>query len=229
MRVIVNEPLITKEATTARRIITIGLVLLFAAMVLSFNPRSLLAAYLIMLLGIILLNWGAIRGNKWLRDPRFDQELGKVLKGLNQGLRLYHYVLPADHVLLSPAGLFVLLVKPQEGQISCHGEKWRHRFNLGRFLRTLFEERLGNPTKQAQLQVEKLRRFLAEHLPDAEVPIQPVIVFSHPKAELDITEPVVPVMRIGDLKAYLRNATAKKALRQDTLKTLADLFDEQAP
>lgn len=228
MRVIVNEPLITKEATAARRIITIGLVLLFAAMVLSFNPRSLLAAYLIMLLGIVLLNWGAIRGNKWLRDPRFDQELGKVLKGLNQGLRLYHYVLPADHVLLSPAGLFVLLVKPQEGQIACHGEKWRHRFNLGRFLRTLFEERLGNPTKQAQLQAEKLQRFLAKHLPDAEIPIQPIIVFSHPKAELDITEPVVPVMRIGELKAYLRNATAKKALRQDTLKTLADLFDEQA-
>lgn len=228
MRVIVNEPLIKKEATTARRIITIGLVLLFAAMLLSFNPRSLLAAYLTMLLGILLLNWGAIRGNKWLRNPRADQELGKVLKGLNQGLRLYHYVLPTDHVLLSPAGLFVLLVKPQEGQISCHGRKWHHHFNLGRFLRTLFEERLGNPTKQVQRETEKLQRFLAKHLPDSDVPIQPVIVFSHPKATLDIVEPVVPVMHIGTLKAYLRNATAQKALRHETLKTLADLFDEQA-
>jgi hypothetical protein len=228
MRVIVNEPLVKKQATTARRAITIGLMLLFAAMVLSFNPRSILAAYLIMLVGIILLNWGAIRGNKWLRDPRLDQELGKVLKGLNQGLRLYHYVLPADHVLLSPAGLFVLLVKPQEGHISCHGEKWRHRFNLGRFLRTLFEERLGNPTKQALQEAEKLRRFIAKHLPDIEVPIQPLIVFSHPKAELEIVEPVVPVMYIGELKAYLRSATAPKNLRQETLKTLTSLFDEQA-
>lgn len=228
MRVIVNEQLITKQATSARRVITIGLVLLFAAMMLSFNPRSLLAAYLIMLLGILLLNWGAIRGNKWLRDPRSDQELGKVLKGLNQGLRLYHYVLPAEHVLLSPAGLFVLLVKPQEGQISCHGGKWRHRFNLGRFLRTLFEERLGNPTKQVQLEAEKLQRFLIKHLPDGDIPIQSIIVFSHPKAELDIVEPTVPVMHIGDLKAYLRNATAKKTLRQETLQALTDLFDEQA-
>ncbi|MGC8787333.1 MAG: nuclease-related domain-containing protein, partial [Anaerolineae bacterium] len=163
-----------------------------------------------------------------LRDPRFDQELGKVLKGLNQGLRLYHYVLPADHVLLSPASIFVLLVKPQEGQISCHGGKWHYRFNLGRFLRTLFEERLGNPTKQAQREAEKLQRFLAKHLPDSDIPIQPVIVFSHPKAELDIVEPVVPVVHIGDLKSYLRNATAKKALRQETLQALTDLFDEQA-
>ncbi|MGQ9492963.1 MAG: nuclease-related domain-containing protein [Anaerolineae bacterium] len=229
MRVITNEPLIKKQATAARRALTIGLTLLFAAMMLSLNPRSMLMAYLVMLLGIIVLNWAAVRGNKWLRNPRFDQELVKVLKGLNHGSRLYHYVLPADHVLLSPAGLFVLKVKPQEGQISCHGEKWRHHFNLGRFLRTLFEERLGNPTRQALLETERLRRFIAKHLPDAEVPIQPVIVFTHPKAELDVVEPTMPVLPLEDLKAYLRNATTKKNLRQETLQALTQLFDEQIP
>nr|MBC7245440.1 NERD domain-containing protein [Chloroflexota bacterium] len=229
MRVVINEPLVKKQATFARRAITIGLTLLFASVMLSLNPRSMLVAYIVMLLGMLVMSWGAMRGNKWLRDPRFDQALDKVLKGLNHGSRLYHYVLPADHVLLSPAGLFVLLVKPQEGHISCRGEKWRHRFNLGRFLRTLFEERLGNPSRQVLLEVERLRRFLAKHLPDVQVPIQPLIVFSHPNAELDIVEPTMPVLLLGDLKAYLRDAMAKKNLRQETLQALTNLFDEQNP
>jgi len=228
MRVVVNERLVKRRAETAQRAMTIGMMMLLIALVLSFNLRYIWLAYLLMLAGVVLLNWGVSSGNKWLRKPRIDQELAKALKGLDHGHRLYNYLLPAEHVLLSPAGLFVLKVKQQDGKISCRGEKWRRQFSLRRLLRALIEPPLGNPSKQARLETDKLRRFMTKHLPGVDVPMQPVVVFINPKADLDVVEPVLPAMSLNALKAYLRSATQERMAPQETLQALANLFDEQA-
>jgi len=228
MRVIVNEVLVEKRAGMAQRAVTIGLMLLIAAMLLSFNPRFVLLAYGILLPGLVVINWGARTAGKWLRKPRVDQMLAKALKGLGRGHRLYSYLLPAEHVILSPAGLFILKVKLQDGEISCRGEKWHRRFTLGLLLRLFSEGWLGNPSKQARSETEKVRHFVTSYLPDIDVPMQPVVVFADPKAEIDVTEPTVPVMPLRDLKAYLRRSTEEKAMPREALKALTDLFDEQA-
>ena len=228
MRVLVNEQLIKKRAGAAQRSMTLGLMALVVALVLSFNRRTVLFAYPVMVIGAILLNWGASAGGKWLREPRVDQTLAKALKGLDHGYRLYNYLLPAEHVLLSPAGLVVLKVKLQDGKISCRGEKWHRRLSFGRFLRALLEAPLGNPSKQARQETDRLRRFVANHFPEMNVPMQAVIVFIDPKAQLDVIEPAMPAMTLSPLKAYLRDTTKNRTIPQETLKALTNLFDEQA-
>jgi len=94
-------------------------------------------------------------------------------------------------------------------------------------LRLFSEERLGNPSKQVQSEAEKMHRFVRDYLPDIDVPLQPVIVFTDPGAELAVVEPTVPVIPLRGLKAYLRNATREKAMPRETLQALTDLFDEQ--
>ncbi len=228
MRLVINDKLAERRSRAAQRALTIGIMLLLSALGASFYPRYVLLAYPLMLLATILLTWATRTGDKWSGDSRSDKVLAKVLKGLDHRHRLYSYLLPAEHVLLSPAGIFVLKVKRQDGEISCHSGKWRRRFSLGRLLRMLSEEQLGNPTKQARLETGKLRRFVASHLPDVDVPIQPVIVFINPRAELDVVEPTMPAMLLSALKAYLRNAMADRKMPQERLKALIDLFSEQA-
>jgi hypothetical protein len=182
-----------------------------------------------MVAGLILVNVGAAYGGKWLRDPRPDQVLDKALKGLNHGSRLYNYLLPVDHVLLSSAGLFVLTLKTQDGQIIGHGDKWQRRLKLWASFMAMFESKLGNPSRQARNEAAKMESWLHTHLPDAAVPVRPVVVFTNPKAQLFLTEPSVPAFALADLKGHLRTALKEKPLPQTTLKALTDLCDEQAP
>ncbi len=228
MRVIIDKDKVRRRAATAQRGTFTGIGLLGAAAVLSFTPRYLLPAYGLIIPGVIVASWAARSGDKWLREPRLDQLLAKALKGLTHGYRLYSYVLPAEQVILAPAGLFILTAKQQDGCISCHGQKWHRPFNLRRLRRVLAEEPLGNPTKQVQDEMQKMQRFVAEHLPDTDVPMQPVIVFADPQADLEVVEPTVPTMPLSDLKSYLRSANKGKALPKQTHKALLDLFGEQA-
>jgi hypothetical protein len=228
MRVIVNEDWVKRRATTAQRGVLVGIGLLVAAAVLSFNPSYVVRAYGLIIPGVILASWASRAGDKWLREPRADQALAKALKGLTHGYRLYSYVLPAEQVILSPTGLFVLKVKHQVGRISCHGDKWHRPLTLQRVWRFLPEEPLGNPTRQVQDEIESMQRFLAEELPDADVPMYPLIVFTESGADLQVVEPAVPVMPLEQLKAYLRGASKGQAIAKQMHKTLLDLFDEQA-
>jgi hypothetical protein len=228
VRTIINEPLVEKRAGTAQRALTIAVVMLFGAMFLSFNPRFVLLAYGVLLVALVVVNWAGHAAGKWLRKPRVDQTFAKALKGLSHDYRLYSYLLPAEHVMLSPTGLFILKAKLLDGRISCHGERWHRQFSLGRLLRLLSEERLGNPSKQAQSETEMVRRFVTSYLPDMDVPMQPVVVFVDPKAELSVVEPTVPVVPLRDLRAYLRKPVGERAMPREMLKTLTDLFDEQA-
>jgi len=228
MRIIANEPLITKRTTTARRAMTLAVALFFFSVLLSTRPTYILPAYGVMLVGIILLNWGGSYGGKWLRRPRVDELLAKALKGLNHGSRLYAFFSPADQVLVSPVGLFVLTARDQYGRLVCQQDKWSRPFSWRGSLRALTGQRLGNPTRQAEAEAEKVRRFVASGVPGTEVPVQPVLVFVDPRAELEVTEPTVPVLALGDLKAFLRDATARKRLPAETAKAVLDLFDEQA-
>lgn len=227
MRVIVNEPLVESRSTWGRRIMSVGFAVLLFAILLSFNQQTVLGAYGVMLLGLMILNVGLFVGGKWMRKPRADEMLDKALKGLNHGSRLYNYLLPADHVLLAPGGLFVLTLKFQDGQITGRGDKWRRRLDLWGSIRALFEPRLGNPSRQARKEAARVQAWVQTHLPEVEVPVRPIIVFVHPKAQLQLEEPSVPAVALADLKAYLRTTQKENPLPQATLKALTDLCDEQ--
>lgn len=229
MRVIVNEPLVAKRSTWGRRIMSVGFLALILAVVLSLKRETVLPAYGLMVAGLVFVNAGAVVGGKWMRSPRPDQILDKALKGLNHGSRLYNYLLPVDHVLLSSVGLFVLTLKTQDGQIIAHGDKWQRRLNLWGALMGVFESKLGNPSRQARNEAAKVQDWLHTHLPDAEVPVRPLIVFVDPKAQLFLQEPSVPAFALADLKGYLRMMLKEKWLPQPALQALTDLCDEQAP
>jgi len=228
MRVIVNQNRVTKMASRTRRVMTIGLAMLVFSVVLSLNRYTIVAAYGVMLAGLVVINIALAVGGKYIQNPRVDQLLDKVLKGLESNSRVYSLASPADQVVVSPAGLITLTLKPQEGQITCRRDKWSRRWTFRLLLRSLFGSRLGNPTRQAQKEAASLKKWLAARLPGVEVAIQPVIVFAHPSVELRLEDPVVPAMPLTELRAFLRERMTRRDVDPTTLQALTDLFDEQA-
>jgi len=227
MRHIVNEDLVKKRTGLVRQTITFCLILLLGATFFSFNKESVLIAYGLMIPGTFGLTWAARAATRWLQRPRVEEQAAKALKGLDQTYRFYSYLLPAEQVLLGPTGLFVLQLKPQTGTISCHGEKYRRQIQLKRLLPALAEDPLGRPAKRARKDVQKMQRLLTERLPECEVPILPIVVFTHPNVELQVVEPAVPTVQLRDLRTYLRGVGGK-AMPAATLKALTDLFDDHA-
>ena len=224
MRHIVNEDLVNKRTGLVRQVITFCLFLLVGATALSLNRNFVLYAYGLMLPGTFGLTWAARAATKWLQRPRVDEQTAKALKGLDQTYRLYSYVLPVEHVLVGSAGMFVLQLKPQLGQVYCEGEKYRRKLKLSQLLPAAATEWLGKPVKRARSDVQKMQRLLAERLPEHDVPIQPVVVFTDPNMELNVIEPAVPTMHLHDLRTYLRSVSAKP-LSPDTLRALTEALD----
>jgi hypothetical protein len=104
-----------------------------------------------------------------------------------------------------------LIVKTQAGKIDYKNGKWKSRqgflsYWLGR------DEPLGDPTEEAKEALAKLNAIFTEKTPNLKIPMRAVVVFSNPKAILDMEPSPIPVMRAGDLKDYLRSEARLKEL-----------------
>ena len=226
MKVITNEKLVKRQAAIGKWASLIGMGALLGGLVVSYRwPNQLTVSFGCLIVGFMLASVGTYNMNRWVKEPRADQALTNALKGFDNKHFLYHYTLPAAHVLLAPSGLFVFTVKGHHGEIRCEGEKWHHKFNWGRLLLFFGQEGLGNPTREVGGEIGRLRRFLDGRLPEADVPIEGLIVFTNPRARLELIDPAVPVVSSNKLKAFLRQRK-KKRISAEQCKELAEIFEE---
>jgi hypothetical protein len=230
MRLTTNEKLIARQSKFARYATFSGLAILIGSLVISLtNEPMMLLAYVLLLIGFGLAYVGAILANKWVKEPRADNALTKALKGLDNKFHLYNYLLPANHVLLTPTGLVVFKVKPNDGRITVQGDKWTSPFRLSRLFGGMGQEPIGNPSLDLGNDIEKTKKLLAGKFEGAaDVPIDGYVVFSDPKAELIIENPTVPVVRMPDLKDALRKAKRTRVLAPKLLEDLSNILDQEA-
>jgi hypothetical protein len=183
-----------------------GLGVLIVGMVYSLrNPDVVWVSMLSLVLGFIGSAVGAYFANHWTRSPRPDEVLDSALKGISNYYHIYHYLLPVPHVLLGPAGLFLLRTYTHEGPVIYDGKKWRQKFSVMRMLGFSGQESLADPVRDAQYDVDRFRRWLAKQMPEERVPeITPLIVFVREGAELDVAETEVPVLSYKRLKRTIR-------------------------
>jgi len=209
----------------------VGLAILIGGLVISLRTQIIWLAYVCLIVGFILSNIGIYLANRWVREPRADQSLSKVLKGFDNEYALYNYYLPAQHVLLTPAGVIVFVVKPQNGEIRCEGERWRHKLTAARILRFLTEEGLSNPTQEARQETQSLQKLIQTKVSDGGIPISTFIVFTGPdeKLKLEVVNPAIPVLRLRDVKERVRKLGKGKPMPDETRQKLVEAFDALVP
>lgn len=228
MKVLSNEPLIRRRSRTAQIANLAGLIVLGAGLVISLTkPEWAIYTLGLLVIGVIASQYGIVQAFRYARKPRPDEELAGALKGLDDRFRLYNFLLPADHVLLTPRGLYAVILKSVDGKVICEGKscKLQRGFSLGRLLRLFSPESLGNPVREAQWDVEALTKWLAQQAPDAQVSVEGVVVFLSPKVDLDVRNPDVTMARAKTLKEVLRKSD-KPAIGAEEHRRLARLMDE---
>jgi hypothetical protein len=225
MQVITNEKLIKNRARLGRVASFAGLGILLLGLVASLYSQWLLASFGCLLVGFLLSQVGIYNANRWVKEPRPDQTLDKILKGFDNRYSLYNYVLRAPHVLLTPFGLCVINPKHQAGKVCCQGEKWRHEAGWRQgILRFFGQEGLGNPTKEVRAEVGRLSKWASGQGSKWEVPIEGVIVFTNPEVDLEIENPTVPVLDGKRFKSFLRSMSKERPIPGGQRKQLAEIL-----
>ncbi len=208
-----------------------GMAALLGGLVLAFTATESSQIYtyqlLALLVGWILSQVGIYLAHRYVRTPRPDQILDEALAKAARNGRLYHYILPTPHVLLTPEGVIVLVAKYQVGKISVEGDKWKQG---GIGLRRFFgQEGLGNPTKDTEIAVGALANFIRKNAPDvAELPIGALIVFTGKgSVELDVKNSTFPVMHYTKVKGFLKQQK-RTPLSPAVYQSLRAAFDKAA-
>lgn len=209
----------------------VGMGALLAGLFLVFLPETenlFFYQLLALFSGWMLSQIGIYLGHRYLREPRPDEVLDEVLRKVARNGRIYHYLLPAAHVLLIPTGIIVFVTKYQSGNITVEGEKWKQ---TGMGLRRFFgQERLGDPTREAAMSVEAVASYLNKHAPTVEeVPIGAMVVFtSKGNKNLDLKNSTMPAMHYTKIKGYLRQQKRETPIPEADFQAIQAAFDKKA-
>ncbi len=72
-----------------------------------------------------------------------------------------------------------------------------------------------------------MEKFLAEKIPDEEIPVRPVILFTNPRVDLDAGESPVPAITPKKLKSLIRaDLKSGRPLPQSLQKRLRGILEE---
>jgi len=225
VQVLTNQGFVRTRSRLGRLATLLGFACLIGGLVLSWQPwqqqpsqqsELILVAYATLLPGYLLIMYGSYNTIRWGGKPRVDEILTSALKTLDHKYQLLNYQdgLPVDNLLLTPWGLVVLEVRPYFGEFINSGGKWRRKRALLQWLLIFGEGSLGNPTRDAQRNVAAVRQFLTARLGEevaAEVPVEAVVVFTHPRATLTVEDPEVPVAPARELKPAVRRPQGPQA------------------
>jgi len=214
MKTFINQSKVRRRALLSNLVSVGGLVLLLVSVVVPlFLPALANTAYIAMIAGMGIAMIGIYFANRWVRKPRPEESLAQALKSLDQQYRLFHYPsLPSDHLLLTPTGVVVLEAINLAGKFSYQQGRWKEAMNMGRALRYIVEEHLGDPIGAARREAEDLQElFRREWGAEVSIPIKPMVVFTHPAVNLEIKEPPIPVCRVDKLKKQVLIPSARLA------------------
>ncbi|MBM3151805.1 MAG: hypothetical protein FJZ96_06320 [Chloroflexi bacterium] len=208
MRIVKNHKLIRRNGRIGQYSTLAALVILGIGMYLTFaSPENFSYSLIALALGFILSQMGMYFSNRWGRSPRPDEVLEKGLKGLGRDYTIYHYVTPVSHLLVGPAGIWVLLPLYQKGTITFEKGRWRQRGAgfVQNYLKIFGQDTIGRPERDASGEIDLLKRFFARTLPEMDIPsIQAAALFVHPLVELKAEGAPLVAMIPRDFKEYLR-------------------------
>jgi hypothetical protein len=213
VKVVTHERLAARRRRQGMLLSLAGVAVLVGGFFLNLQADAVLYAYLALIVGSVLSLAGVAVSDKWVRPPHAEKALARALDGFGRGYALYNWVLPAEHVLLTPTGLLVLVVYNQPGSVRIEGEEWREERPLWKRIFSIGRRPVRDPSDVIELAARDLRAALAEEEPTlAEVPVEGIAVFTAPDVALSVESPSVPAHHARDLRGRLR---ARKGDRLD--------------
>ncbi len=221
MKIIKNEKLIKRNSKIGQYTSLGALLVLGIGMYISFaQPELFVWAVGALLAGFTLTQIGMYFGNRWGRSPRPDEKLDAGLKGLPGDFVMYHWTTPVAHLLVGPAGIWVLLPYHQRGQVTYRNNRWKMSGGgfLQNYMRLFGQEGLGRPDLEADAEINALQKSLASEMEEDEIPeINAALVFTTEGVEIDAGEAPMPALPLKKLKEFMRNKAREKPITMQQL------------
>ncbi|HET9588116.1 MAG TPA: hypothetical protein VFO91_04965 [Anaerolineales bacterium] len=218
MKIIKNEKLIERNRKLGSWTSIAALLVLGLGMYISFTRTELFIVSLAaLLIGFTLTQIGMYMGNKYGRSPRPDEKLDAGLKGLPNEYAIYHYTTPASHLLVGPAGVWVLKPYHQRGQVTYKKNRWRMSGGgfLQGYLRIFGQESIGRPDIEMEGEIHSLRKSFAKQMEESEIPeINALMVFTSDQVEIEAEDPPIPAMKVKQLKDFMRQKAKERPVTQ---------------
>ena len=232
MKIIKNEKLINRNAKIGQYTSLGALVVLGVGMYISFTKPDLFVwAVAALLGGFTLTQIGMYFGNRWGRSPRPDEKLDAGLKGLPGDFVIYHWTTSVAHLLVGPAGIWVLLPYHQRGNVAYRKDRWRMGGGgfLQGYMRLFGQEGIGRPDLEAEAEISSLRKALAKEMEVEEIPdIQAVLVFTTDGVEIEANDAPMPALPLKKLKEFMRNKAKEKLISTAELDNVKAVLPEPA-
>lgn len=230
MRIIKNEKLIKRNGKIGQWTSLGALVVLGLGMYITFY-RTDLFVYSIaaLLVGFMMTQIGMYMGNRYGRSPRPDEKLDAGLKGLQNEFVIYHYILPASHLLVGPAGVWVLLPYHQRGQVTYKKNRWRMGGGgfLQGYMRIFGQEGIGRPDLEMDGEINAVKKFLTKQMDESKIPeINGMIVFTSNDVTIDVRDAPIPAMKLKEIKEFFRKKAKEKKVPEELLGKLRSAFGE---
>jgi hypothetical protein len=227
MIIVRNERLVNRNNRIGMYSGIISIIILGAGMYVSFQYPDLIGLSIIALAsGFTLSQIGIYYSNRFGRSPRPDETLDSALKGLDNQYALYHYQSPVTHLLVGPAGIWILIPFSQKGQITYNERRKRWKKSGGSALRSFFgQESIGTPEREVKNSTTRLEKALSR-IPEFKVPeIRSALVFSDEEAEVVAENAPIATLHARQLKKLIRKeAKGDQALPMASVKTIQDFL-----
>ena len=218
-----NERLIKRNARIGQITSIAGLAVLAGGMIISFTRPEMFSISLVALLvGFGLSQVGIYFGNRWGRRPRPDEVLDLALKGLDGRYSIYHYTTPTSHLLVGPAGVWVLMPRHQSGTITYDDNKNRWRQKGGNlYLKIFAQENLGRPDLEVGAEINAITSFLEAKLDEENTPeVSAILVMTNEKCVIDADNAPIPTLEAKKLKDFIRKTAKGKPISLDLVREI---------
>lgn len=229
MKIIKNEKLIQRNGKIGGWLSIGALAVLGGGMYISFTkPEWFIYSLVCLVLGFILTQIGMYMSTRWGRSPRPDEKIDTSLKGLHSEFNLYHYSSPVSHLLIGPAGIWVLLPYQQAGVAYFEKKRWKVKGGgfMQAYMRIFGQEGIGRPDIEAETEIALVKKFLAKHLEENAIPeVKAVMVFTHDQVEVDAGESPIPAMKLKRLKEFLREESKTRKITSTQIQQISQTLE----
>lgn len=257
MKVYRNNTEINRKNNLGRRFSMAGLLVLAIGFLASLMPSwlpapvvsflqhyGILVSFGSLFAGFACARLGSYYINRYARRPwpdskiraRPDEVLEGNMKGFDDKFVYFAHSLSASHyVVVGPCGILLFTLRSEAGRVNVTGDRWREPFSMGRMLRILAQEGIGDPPRELEEQKARLRKLLSsksagdpETSKLADVPIEGAVVFLNNAVQLETDSPTVPILRLDQVKEYIRRRVKEVKLPTSTLREVTEYLREHS-
>lgn len=232
MKIVSNNKMIRRNKRIGNYTTIASLVILGLGLYFSFTLQTtdgFTWSMVCLIAGFLLSQVGIFFGNRWGRSPRPDEILTNALKGLDDKYILYHYMTVASHLLVGPAGVWVLLPFQQQGSITYDPAKKRFSQKGGNWYMKLFaQEGIGRPEQEAATSISDVNKFIQKETAIPGLP-EPgaIVVFIHPKSKVDAGNAAVPTLHVDKLKDFIRGQAKREPAPLDSIRVFQQMLPDE--